>query len=338
MDLLNIHRYLSDEATEAEKRKLENWIGESEANRIKFESYQEIYNVELQNKYKYDTEKALIRFRQAMDENEKASIKRLPLPGYRKQRKQTISMWWKAAAVLLLTAGLSFYLYSSGDFLQDEVHVNEISGTTITTEPGEQKSFRLSDGSRIKLNADSEAFIPQAFGQEERVIELTGEAFFEVTAIDNLSFEIQTSTARVEVLGTKFGVRAWRDRDESIIAVQSGKVSVRSANSEIEETTILTSGEYSRVTLTHPPTSPSHSDINQYVGWTNQLFVFDETPLRDVLRQLELHFNVKIEVEDSSRIDDPVTARYQHESLKEILEYTSITHGTQFNINQANNQ
>jgi len=337
VDLLNIHRYLSNEATEAEKRKLEKWIGESEANRRLFESYQEIYNVEIQNKYKYNTEKALNRFRMAMDENDKAMAKKLPVPGYTKRRKQISSVWWKAAAVLLLTAGLTFFLYSSGEILQDKEYADELNGTTIITEPGEQKSFRLSDGSRIKLNADSEVFIPLAFGRDERIIELAGEAFFEVSTNDNLSFEIQTSSARVEVLGTKFGIRAWKDREESVIAVQSGKVSVRSANSEIEETAILTSGEYSRVTLTQPPTTASHSDIGQFIGWTNQLFVFDETPLRDVLTQLELHFNVQIEVEDSSRIDDPVTARYQNEPLREILEYTSITHGTQFSITQDDN-
>lgn len=335
MDLLNIHRYLADEATQEEKRKLEKWIEESEVNRQKFESYREIYSVKIQNKYKYNTEKALSQFRLIMDKNDKAATKKSPVSGYKRRDKQPSSIWWKIAAMLLLSVGLSLYIFSSKEIMQDEQYVNETYGTTIATKPGEQKSFRLSDGSRIKLNADSEVYIPKGFGVEERVIELTGEAFFEISTVENIGFEIRTSSATVEILGTKFGIRNWRDREESIIAVLSGTVSVRSANSKIEKTVILTSGEYSRVTLTKPPTLPSHTDIEQYIGWTNRVFVFDETPLRDVLKELELHFNAQIEIEDSSRIDDPVTARYENETLKEILEYTSITHGTKFKYNQA---
>lgn len=332
VNLLNIHRYLSNEATPAEKKELDHWINKSESNRKKFESYREIYDVEIQNKYEYDTEKALARFRLVMNKDQNTTPYRAAARSGHKLRKRNSAIWWKIAAMLLLTAGLSFYLITSDHLILDKSSVEEISGTKISTEPGEQKSFRLSDGSRIKLNADSELYIPEHFGEDGRVVELTGEAFFEISSIQNLSFEILTSSARVQVLGTKFGVRAWKDREESIITVLTGRVSVRSANLEIEESTILESGEYSRVTLNRSPTSARYSDIDQYVGWTDQLLVFEETPLKDVLKSLELHFNVQIDVEDSSSIEDPVTARYRNESLKEILEYTSITHGVQFNV------
>jgi ferric-dicitrate binding protein FerR (iron transport regulator) len=79
------------------------------------------------------------------------------------------------------------------------------------------------------------------------------------------------------------------------------------------------------------------ANVDQYLGWTNQVFVFEETPLRDVLHQLELHFNVRITVSDSSSIDDPVTARYRNETLNEILTFTSITHGVEFEVESLNN-
>lgn len=337
MKIIDIHRYLSDEASAEEKRELERWLELSEENRRVFESFREIYNVELEYKYHFNKEAALVKFREVMDEST-LSLKSLPNNRYSASRSRTTGIWLKVAAILIAVLGISIYVVTSSDFASDNQVVEAVSGTTITTEPGEQKSFRLSDGSRIKLNADSEVYISHGYGKETRSVELTGEAFFEITSMENLSFEVTTSTARVEILGTKFGVRAWKDRDESIIAVQSGKVSVRSIDEEIEDSIVLNPGEYSRVELGMPPTAAQSADIDQYIGWTNQLFVFNETPLKDVLRQLELYFNVQIEIEDSSSIEDPVTARYRNESLNEILEYTSITHGVNFKVKPGTKQ
>ncbi len=331
MKIIDIHRYLSDEASAEEKRELERWLEISEENRRVFESFRKIYNVELGYRYHFDKETALAKFRKVMEEDSH-SLKSIPFNKYDKPKKRSAGIWLKVAAILIAVIGISIYVVTSTDVTSDDRVVEAVSGTLISTEPGEQKSFRLSDGSRIKLNADSEIYISHGYGKESRSVVLTGEAFFEISSVENLNFEVITSTARVEILGTKFGVRAWKDRDESIIAVQSGKVSVRSIDEEIEDSIVLNPGEYSRVELGMPPTAAQSADIDQYIGWTNQLFVFNETPLKDVLRQLELYFNVQIEIEDSSSIEDPVTARYRNESLNEILEYTSITHGVNFKV------
>ena len=337
MKIIDIHRYLSDEASAEEKRELERWLEKSEENRRTFEGFREIYNVELGYRHHFDEEAALVKFRKVMNKGSQP-LKSIPVKKYSAPRNRNTGIWLKVAAILIAVVGIAIYVATSTDFVSNDTVVEAVSGTTITTDPGEQKSFRLSDGSRIKLNADSEIYISDDYGKEVRRVELIGEAFFEITTVEGLNFEVITSTARVEILGTKFGIRAWKNRNVSLVAVESGKVSVRSINDKIEDTIVLNPGEYSRVEYGMPPTPAQSADIDQYIGWTNQLFVFNETPLKDVLKQLELYFNVQIEIEDSSSIEDPVTARYRNESLKEILEYTSITHGVNFKVKPGTKQ
>ena len=331
VEIKNIHRYLAGEASPDERKVLERWLEESEKNRETFESYREIYDVKIGYRFRYDKEAALKKFREVMN-SEKPVKRRAPIQKIEHRKQRRSGTWLKAAAVLLVAAGISIYLFATFDSGDDLRVVEDASGISIETEAGEQKAFRLSDGSRIKLNASSRIYVADGFGDQSREVELQGEAFFEVAELDGVEFVVETSSARVEVLGTSFAVRAWEGRNESVVAVQTGRVSVGSSNPEISENTILNAGEYSLIAKNEAPGPAEQTNMNQYLGWTNQMFVFEETPLEDVIRQLELHFNVKISVQDSSTIEDPVTARYRNESLDEILRFTSITHGVDFTV------
>lgn len=335
MNITDIHRYLSGEASEEEKKDLERWLEISEENKKLFRQIQKIYNVELQNRYQYNKEAALNEFRKVMEADASSAVKKSARIYHAPKRKTGV--WLKIAALFLTVAGISIYLVTSLDISGDATLEEVTQGVLVETEPGEQKSFRLSDGSRVRLNAASSIYIPTGFGTATREVDLSGEAFFEIEPGHEYEFSVVTETARVAVLGTSFSVRAWQDRDESIIAVQTGRVLLRSSDPQITDHTIVTAGQYSQVRAGEAPDPAQDVNLDQYLGWTNQMFVFEETPLLDVLRQLELHFNVRITVSDSSNIYDPVTARYRNESLSEILRFTSITHGVEFEVESQNN-
>lgn len=343
MEILHIHRYLSEEASAEEKREMERWLKQSEENKNLFESYQKIYQVKIRYTYQYDLENALNKFRKVMDgESVPAPHSKLKKIGKTGKRPLKKRLWIKAAAFLIIALGISFYVFTTPGLFDDVVMEQPADGQTIETSAGEQMAFRLHDGTRIRLNASSSIHIPAGYGLHEREVRLSGEAFFEVVNQPDLEFFVETDAARISVLGTSFGVRAWKEWDESVVAVQTGKVSVRSSDPHIADQTILNSGQYSTVRLGEAPGPAQHKNIEQYLGWTQQMFVFEDTPLRDVLHQLERHFNVKITMQDSSAIEDPVTARYRSESLDEILRFTSITHGVEFSVeiltNNNNNQ
>ncbi|TVR19442.1 MAG: DUF4974 domain-containing protein [Balneolaceae bacterium] len=329
---------MAGEASPDERKVLERWLEESEENKKTFEAFREIYEVAIGYRFSYDKKAALEKFREVMNDT-KPEKRNTPLRRieYRKPSRLRLSTWIKAAAVLIIAAGISIYMFTALGESEDMRVVDTETGTTIETEAGEQKLFRLSDGSHVKLNASSRIYISNGFGEQSREVNLQGEAFFKVAEMDGNEFIVETSSARIQVLGTSFAVRAWEGRSESVVAVQSGSVSVGSTNPEINENTILNAGEYSLISKNEAPGPAIQSNIDQYLGWTNQMFVFEETPLEDVIRQLELHFNVIISVQDSSTITDPVTARYRSESLDEILRFTSITHGVDFTVEVLHN-
>ncbi|MCC5935180.1 MAG: FecR domain-containing protein [Balneolales bacterium] len=337
MDITQIHRYLSGEADAAEKRAFEDWLAASDENRAKFEEYRKIYVVSIEQAQQFDAVSALETFRnnrseispksQAPRSTAGRAAVRLP------ENRRASGLWLKIAALLLLATGISLYVLYPGFTGSDSPASQQEAGSWYETGFGEQRSYRLPDGSRIRLNADSRLFLPADYGQQNRFVRLSGEGFFEVETDLNLPFIVQTGEAEVQVLGTSFGVRARPEQQASVVAVQSGRVAVQSAGEASGLRSVeLGAGEYTIVPAGGEPAAPSTSGIRQYLSWHKQKFVFRDTPLHEMLAQLERHFNVHITLKDSSSIAEPVTARYSTESLNEILDITSLTHGVRFEV------
>lgn len=340
MTITHIHRYLSGEADAAEKKAFEDWLAAHEDNRAQFEDYRKIYGVSIERTQKFDAVSALETFRKnraAQPSAPATNPETAKVPPIRPaaRSRSASGLWLRVAAVLLVAAGIAVYaLYPT--FLDEPIEAAlDIQGTWYETAYGEQRAYRLPDGSRIRLNADSRLFLPDTYGQTVREITLLGEGFFEVEPDPALPFVVSTAEATVEVLGTSFGVRARPEQAISYIAVQSGRVSVQSVGITAEEEmqrVELGAGEFTLVAFGMQPETPRTSGTDAFLSWTQQQFVFRDTPLSEVLAQLERHFNVYITLSDSSRAGEPVTARYAAESLDEILNITSLTHGVGFEV------
>lgn len=356
MNYAQIIQYLTGQLGPDESLEVETWINQSDENHQTFLEFEKLYHIHLPVAKKYNAEIALdkvsARIRQ-LESNDQLHVvtpeKHAELvdvvadSGYGnkfkserlhaqigKYRKNS-SLWMKfAASVLLVITVIGLYSYSITS--QNVVEIVEpVSGRMIVTNPGEQLTVRLADGTRIMINSGSEIYIPADFGSLERSVSIKGEAFFEVSSSE-LPFIVRNETSEIKVLGTSFSVRSWPDRNESVVAVQSGLVEVRSANPEITKTVQLSKGQYAIVQSNSSPELYRSGDIGQYVGWTTNEMIFTNTPLRDVITRLELQYNVRITISDSSVLGDPVTARYKNESLDEILKFTTITHGIEFKV------
>ncbi|AXJ01876.1 FecR family protein [Cyclonatronum proteinivorum] len=345
MTITNIHRYLSGEANAAENKAFEEWLAASADNRAQFEEYRKIYTVKIERTERFDTIAALQTFRknrtvQLPESSEPQAVRKTKTATFRAlQDKRNSGIWLKLAAVLLIVFGISMYvLYPR--FIENPAEVTGIdTGVWYETAYGEQRTYRLPDGSRIRLNADSRLFLPDVYGQETRSITLIGEGFFEIESDTTLPFVVQTAEATVEVIGTSFGVRTRPEQGVSYIAVQSGRVSVQGfpgISDESAKGVEVGAGEFTRVTYGAKPDAPSPNGAHALLSWTRQYFLFNDTPLSEVILQLERHFNVHITLSDSSRATQPVTARYASESLNEILSITSLTHGLSFEVSSRN--
>ena len=112
----------------------------------------------------------------------------------------------------------------------NEAVVADNSFTVIQIPRGGEYIVRLEDGTTVYLNSESELRIPVHFNSKERVVWLTGEAYFSVEHEKQRSFTVRTERADISVLGTEFGVRAYADETDLLTTLVQGAVEVKSEN------------------------------------------------------------------------------------------------------------
>lgn len=221
--------------------------------------------------------------------------------------KQLIPNWLYSAAALLIIAFGVFQFFnaelkSSTDYgLSEVVHLNE--GTTVT------------------LNAKSEISYPKY--QEQRNIELLGEAFFEVTKKGD--FSVMTKHGSVQVLGTKFNVISQDDFFE--VVCYEGKVNV----SFNDENTVLTAGQAWR--NINGRNSKKWKLNDEKPSWLKDESSFKSVPIKYVLIALEKQYNIKID-NNSIQKDILFTGSFTHNNLDKALHSVCLPLGFDFTINQ----
>ncbi|EAY31602.1 FecR family protein [Microscilla marina] len=159
--------------------------------------------------------------------------------------------------------------------------------TVASTQLGEQKSIALPDGSMATLNADSRIIYQTDNWDQNRNVELNGEAFFQVKK--GSEFQVNTAVGKVEVLGTSFNVYT-RQKDFKVECM-TGKVKLTTATRNAS--LVLTPGMGSK--LEGEKLKPYQFDKTNASNWRTGDFQYQETPLKQVFDELARQFNVKIE-------------------------------------------
>ena len=162
---------------------------------------------------------------------------------------------------------------------------------SLQTPAGGQYSVRLSDGTKVYLNASSSLKYPVKFTGNERKVILTGEAYFEVKSNPDNPFVVESNMQRVRVLGTKFNVNAYSDEQENRTILLEGKVSVRTLNDKVH-TYNLKPGQQSRVS--GGGVKITSADIKAAVAWRDGYFSLENKSLDRILREVGRWYDIKI--------------------------------------------
>ena len=143
-----------------------------------------------------------------------------------KEKTILIQKWLKQAIYTTLGLAASLLLFWGGCQLKESWDLQHIVLTKAQTSFGEKKELTLPDGSLVVLNACSELHYPTQFIGNQRQVQLTGEAYFKITANPEKPFRIQTPEFQVEVLGTEFNVKSYTNDRIQSVEVENGKVQV----------------------------------------------------------------------------------------------------------------
>ena len=171
----------------------------------------------------------------------------------------------------------------------------------LTTPIGGEYSLVLSDGTKVFLNADSELKDPVEFSGGKRIVDLKGEAYFEVHKDSLRPFIVRINGAEVTVLGTSFNVNTYGDDGQIYTTLVNGSVRVSSMKNKQEE--ILKPGMQSVMNVQSGLLTVRKVDVEPYVAWREGRFVFRAMTLDLIMRQLQRWYDFEVFYQNSELKD-----------------------------------
>lgn len=167
---------------------------------------------------------------------------------------------------------------------------NENELHTINIPRGGQYTVTLSDGTKVWLNSESSLTYPVVFGRTERKVRLKGEAYFEVSKNTESPFIAQTDHATVYVLGTHFNINAYKDEKNVKVTLLEGSVRLSAG----PDKALLVPGEQGVVDTSRTGIEKRKVNMNQVMAWKAGYFIFRNSTIQDIMRQIGRWYDVEI--------------------------------------------
>ncbi|GAA3734792.1 hypothetical protein GCM10022422_17120 [Flavobacterium ginsengisoli] len=229
-----------------------------------------------------------------------------------KNTNKVISLQYKnlaVAASLVFLVGLSVFFYATS---------NTVENKQFTVKLGEHAQIKLSDGTKIWLNAGSVLKYPKEFKGDTREVYLSGEAFFDVAKDKKHPFIIHTNKMDTKVLGTSFNVQAYPDQTTQEVSVATGRVNVKSTVTD--ENVYVTPGQ-KVIFKSQSNKLQAFKDVplNTISLWRKNIMVFEETPLSEVVATINRNYNVAIEVKNKNLNDLKISAYFKELPADQVI-------------------
>lgn len=294
-----------------EKSKMENgrFIPESEDREFWFST------LVADDSHDYDVNKAFDRF---VSRTHKERRRVFPLSRI---------FYGAAAVVLVLVVSSISYWYG-----RQQVE-SQFADVSVEAPLGAKTRLVLPDGSLVWLNAGSKIIYSQGFGVRDRNLWLNGEAYFEVEKNEKLPFAVTTKELDVTVLGTKFNFRNYDDDEEVTVDLLEGKVQLENHVKTMDKCYLSPS---EKVTLNKQTGDmviiPSKTE--NVKEWTNDKLLFDEMPLRDIVRELNRIYDVNICIMDDQLADVCFYAQFDKKvhSIYHVLDIITATNRLEYKM------
>jgi transmembrane sensor len=195
---------------------------------------------------------------------------------------------------------------------------DQVNFNTLSTAKGEQSPYPLvlSDGTKVWLNAESSITFPTAFNQKERIVQVTGEAYFEVMHNAKQPFKVQTQKQTIEDLGTAFDVNAYDPAARTTLVEGSVKVNgmALKPNQQTDGARIKT------------------VNTRRYTAWKNGDFDFEDDNIQTVMRELSRWYNIDVTYQGNISKEGFNAQITRNKNISSILHLLENTKGVHFKI------
>lgn len=261
---------------------------------------------------------------------------------YSSKKKRTIGPKNKKdfplAAVLVVFIGLTFsvlFIISQFNSTQGKPAIAKTAFTpqniTKSTPRGRKFRMNLDDGSFVHMNSVSTITYPNRFADDNREIEIEGEAYFDIQHEEFRPFTIKVKEYSVEVLGTSFNIEAYEGEDDFSITVESGTVKVNLGENG-KNSTFLEKDQK----LTYNPKTNVTEIIDvkpdTEISWRKGILRFDSTPLTKVEKTIERWYGIDLVISNSDLYTKTITGVHQNENLKSVIETLTYATGSEYTV------
>lgn len=250
-----------------------------------------------------------------------------------KERRAVMPLWkWiggVAAALLLLFTGYQVRMYMSDG---DQTATGTIAYETYSTQNGQRKNIQLTDGSTVVLNSNSTLKIPVTYNRKNRVLDLQGEALFDVAKDPQRPFIVTADEVSVQAVGTSFKVRAYGFEPGIRTALMEGKVKVadqRKSSSPV----IMTAGQSIYIDRASRVIQQNGFDPNEEEVWKSGVLLFSNASLDEIGKKLQYWYGMEVVI--NARPSSPIhfNGEFVQKDLNEVLKAISYVTGLKCSVN-----
>lgn len=335
-------RYLAQEATEAEKHQVWQWLNQSAANKKFFAELEELWQTTSRAAAfgLFDKEMEQKKFMRKLNVHI-SSKSNAKIPDL---EPDTSWQGWRIAAIIL-----AFVCVGSIFMLLFKSKPSSVSYSVITTPLGQRSVVQLSDGSKVWLNAGSKLKYPDQFNSKLREVFLEGEAFFNVAKNAQMPFIVHTSDINIRVLGTEFNVKSYPDEGIIETTLVSGAVDIESPGKnetlfklkpnqkavyrkkKVEKEASLPEkisdsfADLPKVTPLKTDFKIHEANVEAETAWTDGVLVIRREPFETLAVKLERKYDLDFVFIDTTLKDLRISGTIKDVSIEQVLDGLKLT-------------
>lgn len=316
MDNNIIIKYLQGVASEEEKKKLLGWIRANDENKKMFLETQDIW-------IKTDFASSPIYKLDYVKKSFRNFVQKIEILERDKRRVLIKSYLRVAASIIILISCLSgSYILGHKGFLTDVEEVQSTVLNHVIMGKDSKGSITLPDGTLVWMNSNSKLIYPENFSSDERYVKQEGECYFEVAKNEKIPFYVETSGMKVKVLGTKFNVKNYSNKNSFETTLVSGKVEVLFPESG-EEVTLEPSQKISKAKGSGKIIL-SEVDALEHIIWINEKLILDNESLSTIIRKMKYWYNIDFIIGTGVDLNQRLSLTIRKESPEEIFKLLEL--------------
>jgi transmembrane sensor len=302
-----IGKHLAGESSPEEALIVKTWCDEHPDNLRYFNHCKLIFDrsAQLKGTLEVDEDAAWNKLKSQLRQDDHQTVQLHP--------EKSFALFWKIAAGIIVIMGVSFFAYRFLSKPMDgPVEMTATRKTVVDTLP---------DGSEVVLNKQTQLKYAYDKKNKEHTVKLRGEAYFNIHHDEQKKFIVDAEGVFIRDIGTSFNVKAYPESNTIEVVVEEGEVVFYTETDSGVSLKAGGKGVYNKTTKTFSIELPE----NNVTSYKTGVFVFEKTPLKSVVDQLNRVYDKKIFLSDSLA-DCPITVDFTNERIEEIVAVINETH------------